>query len=137
MAVTTTTKWETKRLGDVTENYDRLRKPVNSLERAKMRGEYPYCGANGVVDHVNSYIFDGEYVLLAEDGGYWGGGENSAYLMNGKFWVNNHAHILKAKEQYTDNHYLWFILNFLDISPLIGGDARGKLTQALMSKQTR
>jgi type I restriction enzyme S subunit len=61
-----------------------------------MRGKYPYYGANGLVDHVNKYLFDGDYTLLAEDGGYFDDPKRGvAYDVSGKFWVNNHAHILE------------------------------------------
>ncbi|MBP7055679.1 MAG: restriction endonuclease subunit S [Candidatus Omnitrophica bacterium] len=124
--------WELKKLGDIADNFDKKRKPISGLERAKIQGDYPYCGANGIVDYINSYILDGEYVLLAEDGGYWGKCESSSYIMKGKFWVNNHAHILLAKDRVTTNNFLMHILNYLNLDPYIGGDARGKLTQAIM-----
>ena len=73
-----------------------------------------------------------EYVLLAEDGGYWGSFEDSAYLMQGKFWVNNHAHILQAKQGLSDNYFLMYQLNYLDIKPFISGTTRGKLNQGIM-----
>ena len=64
--------WKVMFLEEVTNVLDKKRVPLNGSQRQQMQGEYPYCGANGVVDYVNDYIFDGEYVLLAEDGGYWG-----------------------------------------------------------------
>ena len=124
--------WEMMSLEDVTSIFDKKRVPLNESRRQQMQGEYPYCGANGVVDYVNDYIFDGEYVLLAEDGGYWGSFENSAYLMQGKFWVNNHAHILQAKQGVADNYFLVYQLNYLDIKPFISGTTRGKLNQGIM-----
>ena len=77
-------------------------------------------------------LFDGEYILLAEDGGYWGAFENSAYLMSGKFWVNNHAHVLQAKQGLSHNYFLMCQLNYLDIKPFISGTTRGKLNQGMM-----
>ena len=124
--------WEMMSLEDVANVFDKKRVPLNEAQRRQMQGEYPYCGANGVVDYVNDYIFDGEYVLLAEDGGYWGALENSAYLMKGKFWVNNHAHILQAKQDLSDNYFLMCQLNYLDIKPFISGTTRGKLNQGMM-----
>lgn len=124
--------WTVVKLEQVTENLDNKRIPLNEEERRKKQGLYPYCGANGIIDYVNNYIYDGEFVLLAEDGGYWGAGEKSSYIMNGKFWVNNHAHVIKAIESKTTNNFLCYALNHIDMSPLIGGDARGKLTQAIM-----
>lgn len=124
--------WTVVKLEQVTENLDNKRIPLNEEERRKKQGLYPYCGANGIIDYVNNYIYDGEFILLAEDGGYWGVGEKSSYIMNGKFWVNNHAHVIKAIESKTTNKFLCYALNHIDMSPLIGGDARGKLTQAIM-----
>lgn len=126
-------EWERRRLGDVVDNFDRKRKPLSGGQRERIKGEYPYCGANGIVDHINGYLFDGEYVLLAEDGGYWGALENSSYLMAGQFWVNNHAHILRAKDGIAINQFVMYLLNFMNINPFIGGDSRGKLTQAIMN----
>ena len=127
-------EWEVVRLGDVVDIYDNLRIPLSAKQRANMQGEYPYCGANGVVDYINDYIFDGEYVLLAEDGGYWGAFETSAYIMNGKFWVNNHAHVLQGKAGVLINHFLMYTLNFMDLTGYVGGTTRGKLTQSEMKK---
>ena len=126
--------WKIMSLEEVTIVFDKKRVPLNELQRQQMQGEYPYCGANGVVDYVNDYIFDGEYVLLAEDGGYWGSFENSAYLMKGQFWVNNHAHILQAKQGLLDNYFLMCQLNYLDIKPFVRGTTRGKLNQGVMKK---
>ena len=121
-------------LEEVTNVFDKKRVPINESQRQQMQGEYPYCGANGVVDYVNDYIFDGEYVLLAEDGGYWGSFEDSAYLMTGKFWVNNHAHILQAKQGLLNNYFLMYQLNYLNIKPFIRGTTRGKLNQGVMKR---
>ena len=125
--------WKVMPLEEVANVFDKKRVPLNESQRQQMQGEYPYCGANGVLDYVNDYIFDGEYVLLAEDGGYWGGLDDSAYLMKGKFWVNNHAHILQAKHGLSDNYFLMCQLNYLDIKPFISGTTtRGKLNQGIM-----
>ena len=124
--------WKVMPLEEVANVFDKKRVPLNESQRQQMQGEYPYCGANGVLDYVNDYIFDGEYVLLAEDGGYWGSFEDSAYLMKGKFWVNNHAHILQVKQGLSDNYFLTCQLNYLDIKPFISGTTRGKLNQGTM-----
>ena len=105
--------WVWKRLGEIVDNYDNERIPLKSEDRQKRKGIYPYCGANGIIDYIDGFLYDGEYLLLAEDGGYWGTGENSAYLMRGKFWVNNHAHILQAKKNLGENAFLMKILNHL------------------------
>ncbi len=123
-----------RKLGEVVEIYDNLRKPLNSKTREKMKGNYPYCGANGIVDYINQYIFDGEYLLLAEDGGFWGCNEQSAYIMQGKFWANNHVHILKPIDSLADIKFLLFVLNYLDLRPYISGSTRGKLNQESLKK---
>lgn len=76
-----------------------MRVPITASDREE--GEYPYYGANGIQDHVADYIFDDELVLLAEDGGNFGSKERPiAYRVSGKCWVNNHAHVLKAKAEF-------------------------------------
>ncbi|GER88961.1 hypothetical protein KDW_31230 [Dictyobacter vulcani] len=124
--------WQAKVLGSVIDVFDKQRKPLNDSQRLMMKGVYPYCGANGIVDYINDYLFDGEYILLAEDGGYWGSFDNSAYLMRGKFWVNNHAHILSARKETVDNLFLVYLLNYMNIGLFITGTTRGKLTQGTM-----
>jgi len=125
-------EWKIVRLGEVIEIFDKQRIPLSEEERADRKGPYPYCGANGVIDYIDDYLFDGEYVLLAEDGGYWGPFENSAYIMRGKFWVNNHAHIIRGVPGRLLNDYLLYFLIFMDIQRFISGTTRGKLTQGVM-----
>ena len=85
-----------KKLEDVCEILDSRRVPITAKDRKA--GDYPYYGANGLQDYVADYIFDDELVLLAEDGGNFGSKERPiAYRVSGKCWVNNHAHVLKAK----------------------------------------
>ncbi|RLI82482.1 hypothetical protein DRP04_03825 [Archaeoglobales archaeon] len=127
-------EWEVVRLESIVEIYDSKRIPLSEQERAKKRGPYPYCGATGIIDYIDDYIFDGEYLLLAEDGGYFGPFEQSAYIMSGKFWVNNHAHILRAKDGVSDNWYLMYALNYMDLRPYIVGSTRTKLNQEHMRK---
>jgi type I restriction enzyme S subunit len=126
--------WRILPLEDVVEVCDQARVPLRESDRRGRPGPYPYCGANGVIDHIDSYRYEGEYVLLAEDGGYWGPGESSAYLMNGRFWVNNHAHVLRAKASVADARFLVHALNRADIARFISGTTRGKLTQGVMRK---
>jgi len=126
--------WTSKTLQDVVEIHNTKRQPLNGREREGHKGIYPYCGANGVVDYIDDYRFDGEYVLIAEDGGYWGKHQPSSYIMRGKFWVNNHAHVVSAKDGETTNVFFSNIVNYLNIDPFIGGDARGKLTKAILTQ---
>jgi len=124
--------WKVVKLGEVIEIFDNKRIPLSEGERQTMRGKYSYCGANGIIDYINDFIFEGEFILLAEDGGYWGPFKQSAYIMKGKFWVNNHAHIIKGIENKIMNFYLMNILNYLDLSDYISGTTRGKLNQGTM-----
>lgn len=125
-------EWEVVRLEEVVEIHDNKRIPLSEEERVNRKGIYPYCGANGIIDHIDNYIFEGDYILLAEDGGFFSRFENSAYLMNGKFWVNNHAHVLKAREGISVNEFILAWLVFDDISKYISGTTRQKLNQFLM-----
>ena len=124
--------WKVVRLGEIVETHDNKRIPLGEMERSKRKGCYPYCGANGIIDYIDDYIFDGEFVLLAEDGGDYRKFCKSAYIMKGKFWVNNHAHILQAIKGKTTNTFLLYLLNFLDLNPYIVGSTRKKLNQDKM-----
>jgi len=126
--------WSVTRLGDVIEVYDSKRIPLSEMERSKRKGPYPYCGATGIIDCIDGYIFDGEFVLLVEDGGPFGRFDNKAYTMSGKFWVNNHVHVLKIIEGKGKNQFLLFLLNFLNLNPHIVGSTRKKLNQEHMKQ---
>ena len=120
------------RLEEVCEILDSKRVPITAKDR--VAGPYPYYGANGVQDYVADYIFDDELVLLAEDGGHFGSADKPiAYRVSGKCWVNNHAHVLKAKE-CIEVDYLCYSLMFRDVSDIVNGATRQKLTQADMRK---
>ena len=120
------------RLDEVCEILDARRVPITASDRKS--GPYPYYGANGVQDHVADYLFDEELVLLAEDGGNFGSKEKPiAYRVSGKCWVNNHAHVLKPKA-CIDVDYLCYSLMFYDVTGLVNGATRQKLTQADMRK---
>ena len=120
------------RLENVCEILDSKRIPITAKDR--VAGPYPYYGANGVQDYVAEYIFDDELVLLAEDGGHFGSADKPiAYRVSGKCWVNNHAHVLKAKD-CIDVDYLCYSLMFRDVSDIVNGATRQKLTQADMRK---
>ena len=120
------------KLGDVCEILDSKRIPITASNRQP--GPYPYYGANGIQDYVADYIFDDELVLLAEDGGNFGSKEKPiAYRVSGKCWVNNHAHVLKPKPG-VDVDYLCYSIMFYDVSGLVNGATRQKLTQAVMRK---
>jgi type I restriction enzyme S subunit len=131
MVVNRDSRWQSANLGDVIELFDHKRVPLNSRERQARHGQYPYYGAQGIIDHIDGYIFEGRYILVAEDG------ENLnskklplALFAKGKFWVNNHAHILRAKSDVADDTFLLACLNNADINPFVTGAAQPKLSQA-------
>ncbi|BAP87340.1 type I restriction-modification system, S subunit [Burkholderiales bacterium GJ-E10] len=125
-------EWPTRPLGELTVNLDTQRKPVKESER--ISGPYPYYGASGVVDYVDGYLFDGEYLLIAEDG------ENLrtrntpvAFRAVGKFWVNNHAHIVQGNA-LASTRFLEYAILAADISPYLTGAVMPKLTQSNLKK---
>ena len=121
-----------KKLEQVCNILDSQRVPITAKNRKA--GEYPYYGANGLQDYVDGYIFDDELVLLAEDGGNFGSTERPiAYRVSGKCWVNNHAHVLKARPEMNID-YLCYSLMFYNTNGIINGSTRQKLTQAAMRK---
>jgi type I restriction enzyme S subunit len=130
-----TGEWEVKTLKDTTICLDELRIPMNESERSTRRGDYPYCGANGVLDYVDSYVIDDDIILMAEDGGYFDEYEYRpiAYRISGKCWVNNHAHILKAKEGFNQG-YLFYSLVHKNILPFLASGTRAKLNKSEMWK---
>ena len=120
--------WLFTALGEVVEVLDSLRKPVTKIDRRP--GPYPYYGASGVVDYVSAYIFDEPLVLVGEDGAKWGMGENTAFLIAGKCWVNNHAHVLRPIRSVLLDRFLVHLLNAMDLGPFITGMTVPKLNQA-------
>jgi len=120
-------------LEDVAEIHDNLREPVNSSERAKRPGTYPYYGVTGQVGWIDDFRQDGEYVLLGEDGApFFEPTKEKAYLVSGKCWVNNHAHVLKGREGLCSNRYLLYALNQANYRGYANGTTRLKLTQSAM-----
>ncbi|CAI3655075.1 restriction endonuclease subunit S [Clostridium neonatale] len=118
-------EWEEKKLGDVVKFYDNMRKPIK--ERERKQGIYPYYGATGIIDFIDDYIFDGEYLLLGEDGANIV--TRSApliYLTSGKFWLNNHAHIFKTKDHHNMNYFKLY-LETINYVPYNTGTAQPKL----------
>lgn len=119
--------------GDVTDNFDKKRIPLSAAQREKRQGKYRYYGAQGVIDLVDDYIFDGTYLLIAEDGeNLKSKKSNIAQLASGKFWVNNHAHVIQCKKGY-DIRYLCYLINLTDLSGYITGSAQPKLSQSSMN----
>jgi type I restriction enzyme, S subunit len=128
-------EWETYTIEEIAINLDNLRIPLNENQRSKMRGDIPYCGANGVVGTVNDYVIDDDILLMAEDGGYFDEWATRpiVYRMIGKCWVNNHAHILKAKENFSQD-YLFYSLVHKDITKFLASGTRAKLNKSEMYK---
>ena len=122
-------------LKEIVSNYDNKRKALNAVERGnkKTNPQYPYYGANGIVDFIDEYIFDEELLCIAEDGGNWGYKQNCSYIVNGKYWVNNHVHVLKPKKN-VEIKYLMYYLNYTDLTSYITGTTRGKLTRTALDK---
>ena len=119
-------------LDKISENCDRQRKPVTKGKRDI--GAYPYYGASGIVDYVSDYIFDGEYLLISEDGANLLARKTPiAFSISGKIWVNNHAHVLKF-ETYELRRYVEIYLNSIDLSKYISGGAQPKLNQENLNK---
>ncbi|MGD9598672.1 MAG: restriction endonuclease subunit S [Steroidobacteraceae bacterium] len=125
-------EWRERTLGELTENFDGIRVPVKEADRRS--GPYPYYGASGIVDHVDGFLFDGEYLLVAEDG------ENLrtrttpiAFLAREKFWVNNHAHVVRGNHE-ADTRFLMYSLAAADISGYLTGSTMPKLTQGNMNR---
>jgi len=126
-------KWEEGTLGDIIINFDSKRKPLSSRQRAEMKGDYRYFGATSVMDYVNDYLFDGKYLLLAEDGSVMKS-DNTPYLQYiwGKFWANNHAHILQTKSPFTVE-YLYLLLSQANVQSLVSGAVQLKINQRAMN----
>ncbi|WP_293743105.1 restriction endonuclease subunit S [uncultured Pedobacter sp.] len=126
--------WVSSSIADVADILDNLRKPVSSVERAKRIGNIPYYGATGLAGYIDNFIFDEELILLGEDGApFFDKSKNVAFKIEGKSWVNNHAHVLRAKFQ-TRNDFLLHYLNQFNYAGFVGGTTRLKLTQGDLKK---
>jgi len=124
-------KWKEEALGDICEILDSKRIPITKNDRTE--GSIPYYGATGIQDYVADYIFNEDLVLLGEDGAKWGAGDNSAYKISGKAWVNNHAHVLRPNRKIILDNWLIYYLNYSDLSGYITGVTVPKLNQKKMS----
>lgn len=115
-------------LGELAENLDNRRKPVTKAARTP--GDVPYYGASGIVDYVSEFIFDGDYLLVSEDGAnLLARSSPIAFSISGRTWVNNHAHVLKF-ETYAERRFVELYLNSIDLSPFISGATQPKLNKA-------
>ena len=126
--------WEVKTFGEVTINFDSKRRPLSSLQREKMKGEYPYYGAAKIFDYVNDYIFDGKYLLIAEDGSVLDKeGKPVLQIAIGKFWANNHTHVIQGKPTIP-TEFLYLFMSDFKISGYVTGAAQPKITQANLNR---
>ncbi|MEV4544744.1 restriction endonuclease subunit S [Micromonospora echinaurantiaca] len=132
-AAATTLESRSVSVGDVALFHNRLRIPLSSKQRSEMPGRYPYYGANGIVDHVADFIFDGDYVLVGEDGTVVkDSGAPVVQDVHGRFWVNNHAHVLTGNS--VSNEILLLALKLADVKPLVTGAVQPKLSMGNLKK---
>lgn len=124
--------WQEITLGKICDILDFKRKPIS--KQSRIFGKYPYYGATGIVDYVNDYIFNEQLVLIGEDGAKWGKGENSSFIVSGKYWVNNHAHVIRPNRNTINDKYLVYFLNFTDLTKHITGATVQKLNQDKLKK---
>lgn len=123
-------EWREYSILDFAEIHNQSRVPLNKMQRAKKQGMYPYYGASGIIDYVDDYLFDGEFVLISEDGENLKSRQTPiAFKANGQFWVNNHAHILKGRKPFHNNLIIYYFQN-MDLNPYITGAVQPKLNKA-------
>ena len=126
--------WQTATIKHLTKNLDGKRIPLSGEIRAEHKRIYPYYGANGVIDYVEDYIFEGEHILIGEDGApFFDKTREVSLLASGKFWVNNHCHILKSMGT-SEARFIVHCLNSVDYFEYITGSTRDKLTQADLNR---
>jgi type I restriction enzyme S subunit len=126
--------WNIKTVAEVAHNFDGKRIALKSTDRANRKGGYRYYGASNIIDYVDDYIFDGDYILLGEDGdNVLSRNLPLAFIVSGKFWVNNHAHVLQPKENI-DIGYLCEVLEAFDYKNIASGSAQPKITQGALNQ---
>lgn len=127
-------EWTEVLLGDIVQNYDSKRIPLSGRERALRQGQFPYYGATGVMDYVDDYLFQGLHLLVAEDGSVErSDGMPYVQLVDGKFWVNNHAHVLRGKTD-EDTKFLYYALQGIPVRPFMSGSVQAKLSQGNLNR---
>ena len=126
--------WEVKSFGEVSLNFDRQRKPLSGRVRSTMQGEYPYYGAAKILDHINDYLFDGRYLLIGEDGSVVTKDRKPVLqLVTGKFWVNNHTHVVQGKAPISTN-FLYLFMSNVAILGYVTGAAQPKINQQNLNR---
>lgn len=125
-------EWQTYNLGSVIDIHDNKRIPLSTMQREKRKGRFPYYGAQGIIDYIDGFIFDGNYILIAEDGENLKSRQsNVAIQVSGQFWVNNHAHIVSSNA-LSNQTLIYYILNSIDLDQYITGSAQPKLNQEML-----
>lgn len=115
---------------DIAEIHNDKRIPLSKMQREDRQGEFPYYGASGIIDFVDDYLFDGDYILISEDGENLKSRQTPiAFKASGKFWVNNHAHIIKGKSLFYNDLIIYYFKN-LDLNPYITGAVQPKLNKS-------
>jgi len=127
--------WKAHKIKDCCDILDNKRVPLNETQRRTMNGNVPYYGANGVVDFIDDFLFNEELILVAEDGGHFDEFQTRpiAYKIAGKSWVNNHAHILRAKSGFNQN-FIFYCLEHKNIIKYLNGGTRAKLNKEELKK---
>ncbi len=126
--------WDLTILGDITINHDSKRIPLSTMERKKIKGNFRYYGASSIIDYVDKYLFDGNFLIISEDGENLKSRKSPiSFIVDGKFWVNNHAHIVSCKDNY-DLYFLnsWFATN--SVEPYLSGSVQPKLSQSNLNR---
>lgn len=127
-------RWPLARLGDLASNEDGRRVPVKAADRRNRSGAYPYYGASGIIDYVDEYLFEGDRLLIGEDGAnLLARSSPIAFMASGRFWVNNHAHVL-ASNRRAELRFLQFVIELADLKPFVSGTAQPKLNQANLDR---
>lgn len=122
--------WPLVKLGEIVSNEDSKRVPLKQSDRLNRSGVFPYYGASGIIDYVDDYLFDGNYMLVGEDGAnLLARSTPIAFQARGKFWVNNHAHVLSSNGK-ADLRFLGYYLNKIDLKPFVTGSAQPKLNRS-------
>ena len=127
-------EYDILKLEDIIVLEDKKRKPLSTIERSKRKGIFPYYGAQEIIDYIDDYIFDDWYILLAEDGeNLKSRKKDLVKIVEGKFWLNNHAHIFKTMEEF-DLDFVYYSLLRMDLDEYITGSTQPKLNQENMNK---
>jgi type I restriction enzyme S subunit len=125
--------WRIGKLEEIISNYDSKRIPISGQEREKRKGIYPYYGAASIVDYIDDFLFDGTYLLMGEDGTVITEEEKPILqFVTGKFWVNNHTHVLRGKGDFS-TEFVYLVLNNTNIKHIITGAVQPKINQGNMN----